>query len=325
MDKFDRIQKLHRILRSRRYPVSIRILADELECTERNVHRLIENMQLLDAPIEYDKSLRGWRYVDDHDNRFELPGLWLTGDELQSLSLLLNLLESLGNGLLNDEIAVIEKEIAKLLKARKISPSAFADHIKVLPIAHRQLPGAIFNKVSEALLKKRQINIHYTSYNGARSQRDLSPQTLVHYRENWYLDAWCHLRNELRTFSIPRITAVEILKKPVKAIPKQTLQEHFASSYGIFAGKPKHTAKLRFLPAIAREIACQQWHPQQLGEWDGPDFLLTIPYADDKELIQDILRHIPNIYVESPAALKKAVQNRLQEGLGMFAGKRIQL
>lgn len=325
MDKFDRIQKLHRILRSRRYPVSLRTLADELECTERNVHRLIENMQLIDAPIEYDKSLRGWHYVDDPDNRFELPGLWLTGNELQSLSLLLNLLENLGNSLLNDEIGVIEKEITKLLKARKISPSAFADHIKVLPIAHRQLPGVLFNKVSEAVLKKRQIHIHYTSYNGTRTHRDISPQTLVHYRENWYLDAWCHLRNELRTFSIARINAAEILKKPVKSIPKEILQEHFANSYGIFSGKPKHQAKLRFLPAIAREIACQQWHPQQVGEWQGQDYLLTIPYADDRELVQDILRHIPHVFVESPVALRKTVQNRLQDGLGMFVGKRIRV
>jgi len=272
VDKFDRIQKLHRILRSHRWPVPLRVLAEQLECTERNVRRIIETMQnILAAPIEYDDSRRGWHYADNPENRFELPGLWLTGEELQSLSLLLNLLENLGNGLLNEEIAVIEKDVEKLLKARKINPSAFANHIRVLPIAHRQLPGAIFNKVSEALLKKRQIHIHYASYKGTKTQRAVSPQTLVHYRENWYLDGWCHLRNGLRTFSIARITAVEILKKPIKAIAKETLQAHFADSYGIFAGKPQYLAKLRFFPAIAREIACQQWHPQQQGTWEGKD------------------------------------------------------
>ncbi|WP_179957528.1 hypothetical protein [Exilibacterium tricleocarpae] len=34
---------------------------------------------------------------------FELPGLWLAGDELQSPTLLLNVRENLGNGLLNRE------------------------------------------------------------------------------------------------------------------------------------------------------------------------------------------------------------------------------
>ena len=316
MDKFDRIQQLHRIFTSRRLPVPLRTLADELECSERNVHRIIETMQnILEAPIEYDPSRRGWHYVDDPNNRFELPGLWLTGEELQSLSLLLNLLESLGNGLLNDELTVIEQEVAKLLKARNISPSAFANHIRVLPIGHRQLPGKIFNRISEGLLKKRQLHIHYTSYDGSKTQRDISPQTLIHYRENWYLDAWCHLRNELRTFSIARIQYAEIGKQKAKSIGKDELKKQFANSYGIFAGAPKHSAKLRFAPAIAREIALQQWHPQQHGEWDGNDYLLTVPYSDDRELIQDILRHTPDVYVESPVKLRKHLQKRLRQGL----------
>lgn len=322
MDKFDRIQKLHRIFTSRRLPVSIRTLAAELECSERNVHRLIETMQnILEAPLEYDPSGRGWHYVDDPNNRFELPGLWLTGDELQSLSLLLNLLENLGNGLLNDEIAVIEKEVHKLLKARNISPNAFANHIKILPLAHRQVQGKLFNKVSEALLKKRQLHLHYANYNGEKSQRNVSPQHLIHYRENWYLDAWCHLRQELRTFSIARITSAEILKTPAQAVAPEMLKQHFSKSYGIFAGKPKHSARLRFAPAIAREIALQQWHPQQQSQWDGKDYLLTIPYSDDRELLQDLLRHTPNVYVEAPVALRKKLQNKLQQGLELQLGK----
>lgn len=321
MDKFDRIQQLHRIFKSRRRAVSVRALAEELECSERNVKRLLETMQLVDAPLEYDRSQRGWHYAEDPLNLFELPGLWLTGEELQSLSVLLNLLEQLGNGILNDEIAVIEKEIANLLSARGINPNAFADRIRVLPIAHRQLPGAIFNKISEALLRSKRIRIDYLSYKGEKTGRDISPQTLVYYRENWYVDAWCHLRNELRTFSIARIGAAEILKTKSQAIDKETLRAHFTSSFGIFAGEATHTARLRFSREIAREIATQEWHPQQLGEWDGKDYLLSIPYSDDRELIQDLLRHTPHVYVEAPVKLRKKLQNRLQQGLEMQLGK----
>lgn len=246
MDKFDRIQKLHRIFKSRRFPVSKRLLAEELECSERNVQRLIDSLKIVDAPLEYNKAQKGWGYVAADEDLFELPGLWLTSDELQSLSLLIQLLESLGNGLLNDELGVIEKEVSKLLKARNISPSAFASHIKVIPMSHRQLLGKPFNKISEALLTKRQIHIHYTSYNATQTQRDISPQTLIHYRENWYIDAWCHLRGELRTFSISRITQAETLKNDVKFVRKETLEQHYTQSYGIFSGQARHTAKIRF-------------------------------------------------------------------------------
>ena len=60
-----------------------------------------------------------------------------------------------------------------------------------------------------------------------------------------------------------------------------------------------------------------------MGEWEGDEYLLSIPYADDRELIQDILRHSPNVYIEAPAALRKKVQTKLQDALGLLTGKRI--
>lgn len=277
-------------------------------------------MQLeLDAPIVYEQG-RGWWYQEDDNERFELPGLWLTARELQSLSLLLSLLGDFGPGLLSDELRPVECEIEKLLKVRGINPSVFRERVKVLPIAHRPVPGQQFQIVSEALLQERQVSIRYSSYNHQKSERDISPQTLIFYRENWYVDAWCHLREELRTFHLSRIESASMNKAKRQLVPAAELEQHFAESYGIFAGKSTHTVKLRFDRAIAREIACQQWHPAQAGEWDGRDYLLTFPYSDDRELVQDILRHVPNVYVEAPVALRRKVQNRLQDGLGRFVG-----
>lgn len=326
MDKFDRIQQLHRLFCSRKLPVPMSILVERLECSERTVHRTIEKMQCeLDAPIEYNKDSNGWHYREGEKSRFELPGLWLTASELQSLSLLLNLIENIGPGLLNDELNPVEREINKLLSVRGIDPSAFREQIKILPIAHRQLPNQSFQRVSEALLKQRQLDIRYQSYSHSVTERRISPQTLIYYRENWYLDAWCHLRNELRTFSLARIQRVELTKLARKSIDKAELNTHYAKAYGIFSGTPKHTAELRFFPAIAREIAQQQWHPDQQGQWDGQDYLLSIPYSDDRELIQDILRHCPNVYVDTPAVLRKKVHTKLQSALGVFTGKRIRV
>jgi len=323
MDKFDRSQQIHRLLRSHKYPISLSTLAERLECTQRTVRRNIEAMQQYGAPIEYHNKLKGWHYVDAESNRFELPGIWLTADELQSLSLLINILDDFGPNSLKKELSPIEGEINKLLSARGVQPSAFRKLIKILPISHKQLPNQSFQIVSEALLKEHQLDICYESYSHTKTERRISPQTLIYYRENWYLDAWCHLRNDLRTFSLARITQLALNKKSSKKISKQQCQAHFSESYGIFSGEAKHTAVLRFLPTIAREIAQQQWHPNQQGEWQGDDYLLSIPYADDRELIQDILKHSPNVYVEKPAKLRKKVQNKLQAALGLFTGQRV--
>lgn len=326
MDKFDRIQQLHRLLRSHRLPVPLKKLAERMECTERTVKRTIDTMRLqLDAPIEYSLARKGWHYNDTVEARFELPGLWLTASELQSLGLLLSLLENIGPGMLGDELKPVETEIDKLLTVRNIKPSAFRERINILPITHQPINSPCFQIISEALLQEKQLDIQYTSYNRSKTQRRISPQTLIHYRENWYVDAWCHLRDELRTFHLSRITSTHATKTKRKIIDKTQLQTHFTAAYGIFSGQAKHTAKLCFDSTIAREIAQQQWHPEQIGEWDGGEYLLTIPYSDDRELIQDILRHSPNVYVESPVALRKKVQNKLQSALGLFVGKRIRV
>ncbi len=323
MSKLDRIQQLHRLLASHQRPVPLKKIVERLECSERTAHRLIEDLQLyFNAPVEYSRDKNGW-YYDTAAGKFELPGLWLTGAELQSLTLLLDVLENVGKGLLGEELGIVERQIQHLLVERGIEPSAFSRHIRVLSLGNRHLPGKIFQQVGDALLRRRRLTIRYKSYSHQTTRRTISPQTLVYYRDNWYLDAWCHLRNDLRVFSLARIEALAISDEPAQEIAEEILRRHFGESYGIFAGKSTHTARLRFFPEVAREIAMQQWHPEQKGEWDGDDYLLSFPYGDHRELIGDILRHVPNVYVESPVKLRRAVQERLRIGLELFSGQRV--
>lgn len=319
MTKLDRLQQLHRLLKSHKRPVPLATLAERMECSEKTARRAIDDMRLyFDAPIDYFSDGNGWQYAAQGSDLFELPGLWLTSAELQSLTLLLHVLENFGNGLLNEELTVVEKQIHHLLEARGISPGLFSEHIKVLPLGNRHVPGKIFQQIGEALLQRRQLRIGYKSYSHQTTARTISPQTLVHYRENWYLDAWCHLRNDLRTFSLARIIKIEKSETESVSIAREQLLQHFNESYGIFAGKAKHTAKLRFYPEVAREISLQQWHPDQKGEWDGNDYLLTFPYGDSRELIGDIMRYLPNVVVEAPSSLRNAIYRRLKGAMELY-------
>ena len=275
----------------------------------------------LDAPIEYFSDAKGWAYAPEQQGSYQLPGLWLTSAELQSLALLLQLLDGFGNGLLNRELLVIEQYISKLLASRGIERSAFDQHIKVLPLSNRYIASHMFAQVCEAVLKKRRLAISYRNYQQQVSRREISPQTLVYYRENWYVDAWCHLRNELRTFSVARLAELTVLDQSALPVASQQLNSHFTAGYGIFSGAAKYTALLRFSAEIAHEIAMQQWHPEQSGNWDESDYLLSLPYSDDRELIQDILRYCPHVRVEQPPELRQAVHKRLQQAIQLYKYK----
>lgn len=323
MEKLDRLQQLHRILSSRRTPISKRELAERLECTERSVTRYLDELRdRFFTPLEYEQG-RGWYYSPDKTQQFELPGLWLTEGDIQSLLLLLDILQSFSNGLINQELQAIEKRINQLLEERGIERSELDAKVRIIPQGNRVIPDKHLYQVFAALMANKQLNMVYSDYSNRKTQRSISPQRLVYYRDNWYLDAWCHLRNELRSFSLARTLKLYPGQKNAKAVPVTELDAYFNDGYGVFAGEAKYTAKLRFFPEIAREIAKQQWHPQQQGEWDGNDYLLSFPYSDDRELIQDILRHTPHVYVEAPAALRKKVQTRLQSALAVFTGGQI--
>ena len=93
---------------------------------------------------------------------------------------------------------------------------------------------------ASALLNRRQLQIAFHSRaTNETTERAVSPQRLVCYRENWYLDAWCHLRQDIRSFAIDGIQKAEILDQVAKEIADRELDEVLAESYGIFSGRAK--------------------------------------------------------------------------------------
>ena len=90
--------------------------------------------------------------------------------------------------------------------------------------------------------------------------------------------------------------------------------EHLASGYGIFAGRKVEWATLKFTPHAARWVSAQNWHPGQRVrvEKDG-SYVLELPYADDRELLMEILKFGPEVEVLAPPALRDKVKLQLEK------------
>ena len=149
----------------------------------------------------------------------------------------------------------------------------------------------------------------------------MSPQQLVHYRDNWYLDAWCHLREDLRSFSVDALERCEMLTEtPAVDVPAEQLKRAMQAGYGIFSGPPIARARLRFTPQRARWVRGEQWHPDQSAQVE-PDgsYVLELPYADDRELLGDILRHGPDCEVVHPPELRQKVAEALRKAAEQYA------
>lgn len=318
MDRMQRIFKLHQILATHRYPVPRAKLERELECSRASLTRIIGEMRnFFDAPIEFDKEHGGYRYSRD---AYELPGLWFTPSELLALSAAQQLLEQAQPGLLDRQLAPLKARIDKLLAQEHLGSGALARRLRILRMAARQPDTRAFQTVAGATAQRKRLAFAYHGRErDAVTQRQVSPQRLVHYRDNWYLDAWCHERDALRSFALDRIRDPRVLAQASRDLDDGQLDAHYTATYGIFAGPAKATAILRFTRERARWVADETWHPDQRDTWlpDGR-FERALPYADPRELILDIQKYGADVEVVAPPELRREIAVRLKAAAAQY-------
>lgn len=318
MDRTERFYKIDQLISEGRV-VPFATLMATLEVSRATLKRDLEYLRdRLGAPIVWDREAGGYRYASApaaRGGQFALPGLWFSAREIHALLTMQHLLASLDQGgLLGGQVQPLMARLNGLLGSADDSAEEVRRRVRIIGVAARRLELAHFEKVGSALLRRKRLRLSYSARgSGETSEREVSPQRLVHYRENWYLDAWCHLRKGLRAFAVDAIQTAEVLEKPARPVPDATLDQELGAGYGIFAGAKVRWAKLRFNPERARWVATEQWHPRQKGEMQADGgYQLELPYSDDRELIMDILKYGADCTVLGPAKLRERVRAELE-------------
>lgn len=322
MDRFDRIYLVHRQLQGARVGVSHARLEALLECSRATVNRVLHDMrEYFHAPIVVDRERGGYRYeASAGEPQFELPGLWFNADETFALLACQQLLDSIQPGLLGKEIEPFRQKLEQLLKGKHGGRGELAPRVRILGISRRVPAPELFGPLGAALTRRQRLDLTYAARgSGEVTRRVISPQRLVRYRDNWYLDGWDHAKAALRVFSVDRIQQLLLLEEPALDLPDTALDAVMASGYGIFSGVPDAIAVLCFSPTRARWVADEQWHPAQVACW-RPDgrYELRVPYGNPTELLMDVLKHGPDCEVIEPAELRQAVRTLLADALRQY-------
>lgn len=315
MDRLERFYKIDHLLKERKV-VSFAVFKDVLGISRASVKRDLEYMRSrFNAPIEYVRELNGYRFGKPRSGpRYELPGLWFNAAEVQALLTTLQLLTNLQPGLLDGQVSPLVERLRAILGSGDHSWKEIVRRIKIFLPERRESKAAHFSIIAAALLKRSRVRIrHYNRKEDRETEREISPQRLVHYRDNWYVDGYCHLREDLRSFAVDAIREAVLEDKPAKELREAELDEYLGSGYGIFAGRKVEWATLKFTPEAARWVSAQSWHPKQRSrvEKDG-SYILELPYAEDRELVMEILKYGADVEVLAPAALRKRVAGALK-------------
>ena len=311
MDRTERFYLIDRLLHERRVVTRSGFL-HALRVSAATFKRDLEYMRdRLHAPIVWSADKGGYEFgrPDGVSPPYELPGLWFNPSEIQALLTMQQLIADMQPGLLAAHVAPLKSRLEMLLGEGDVEASEVRKRVRMLPQGARRMPPAVFETVAAATLKRRRVRLSYAARStGEATDRVVSPQRLVHYRDNWYVDGWCHLRDGLRKFALDAIVAAELLDEKARAVDMKAVEREFNSGYGVFAGTEVEWAKLRFTPQRARWVAQEAWHPAQRGQFDGDGrYVLEVPFADPRELTMDILKFGADVEVLGPAALRATI------------------
>ena len=326
MDRTERFYKIELLIRNREC-VSFATLLEALEVSPATLKRDLQYLrERLDAPIVYDAMANGYRFEQTggrgtRQPLHELPGIWFSEAELHALLSMHQLLAGLDeDGILTRHVQPLFDKIEGMLGSDESEIRELTRRVKLISTARRKVPSRFFEIVGTALVKRQRLRIRYRTRGklakneAGSSDRVVSPQRLVHYRNTWYLDAWCHDSDGFRRFALDAMEAAEPLDERAKTVSVKQLEAELDQGYGIFAGAKTQTAKLVFDAQAAPWVAQEEWHPAQQSEWlpDG-SWQLQLPFVDATELLMDLLRHAGHVRVLAPASLKQAYAKRLKD------------
>lgn len=265
---FERIYALHKFFSIRRYPVPLNVILNEFDFS-KNTFNIARNYlcNVLGAPLKNCKG-HGYFYDLKSNEIYELPGLWFSAKEIISLALLEQLSETLQPEVVKQLLYSVSERLHQLLVKQNISQHDWQNRIKVASQWQRVCEPEHFIDVAHALLKRQQLEIDYWQWQTDMIEsRIISPQRLVYYRDKWYLNAWCHNRQALRTFSLDAICQTKQIHDTAYDIDTEQLNAHVMTGYGIFAGQVTGIARLKFSKAISKRTSRENWHTNQQSDW----------------------------------------------------------
>ena len=319
MSEVDRLYSYKTILTGRRAVPRSEILK-KLEISPATFKRDLAKLRnRLNIPVIFDKDLTGYK-LDVTNDREELPGLWFSQEEILALLTIQHMIGQLEPGLLSPKLKPLQKRLDHMLSSHGLNAQMLAKRVRLVHAGKRRLHLKCFEALTRATLERKRIKIdHYNRQTGVSVVRVISPQQLIHYRDNWYVDSWCHLRDEIRSFAVDAIPDCELLSDDAKDVNPDQLRLAMSSGYGIFGGQATAWAKLKFSSERARWVRLEEWHPEQKTKdlADG-SYVIEVPYSDERELLADVLKYGADVEVLEPESLRASIRTILEKNIKRY-------
>jgi len=301
--------RLHQKLIAGDFP-NCRKLSDELEVSAKTIQRDVDFMRdRLGLPIEYDQLHFGFVYTEPVTH---FPSIEVSEGEVVALFVAQKALEQYRGTSFEKPLRTAFEKITEGLKDRIGFHWGDVDSaISFRGIGTSVADLELFETVSRAVLDSHELNFEYKKLSGARHEpRRVQPYHLGCIENQWYLFGFDLVRQQLRTFALPRMRKVRETGTKFRRPADFSITDHLSDSFGVFKGKARHRVRIRFDAFAARLVAERQWHPsQKIKRLAEGEIELSMTLASLEEVERWVLSWGAHARVIEPSALKNLVRS----------------
>jgi len=316
----ERMLRIHQSIQSGAFP-NATTLARELEVSTKTIQRDLDFMRdRLELPLEYHPQRFGYHYTQEVSS---FPTLQLTEGELFALLVAEKALEQYrGTSFEKPLLSALHKMEQSLPETVSVNLTELGQAISFRTRAEPILNLEVFDALARATARREQLEIRYRKPGQAGADtRVVDPYHLGNINGEWFLFAYDHLRQDIRTFVPSRIQSVRATGKTFERTRQFSLEKRLKDSFGVHSGAERHEVVLRFAPEVADYIREKRWHEsQQLRELRDGGVELKLRLSSLGEVERWVLSWGGRATVIRPAELVRSVQEAARRMLSGPAG-----
>ncbi len=315
-----RLMRIAALLKENRYPNSQTLIKEfrriaeeegiEIDCGKKTVLR---DMKVLEeefaCPLAFDRARNGY-FLKHHGWDFIAPAL-LDENEMLAAVIGARIAEKIFPAPLKNKI---RNAVDYLLQNNNpdFLDSANMESLSILSGLYANLEADIFMTIFQGWQTSHCVKISYSDWQGEITERVIEPHTLVFLNNSWYTKAFCHLKNQSRTFALRRIKAAELLKSDFE-VDKDIVDSVNPDDFLGF--KKVSNVKLLVKNYTIDRLKSSPLHSQQIIH---PDGIAEIPAVAKEVLFPFLLSQEGNAVILEPPELKAEFKKTLQDMLSAY-------
>lgn len=281
-------------------------IADRYDISVRSVYRYVEELSVSGIPVDVKRGRYGGITVPD---TFKLPAGYFTREEYASA---INALNAWATQM-GDKEALSAAE--KLVRQQKIDKREMAVCGNVIVDGGAWGDMGKFSEkmktCEKAVNDSLALEIDYLSRGGEHSRRIIDPHVLILKQNVWYVYAFCHTKQEFRTFKIARIKKAWFTGSTFekKVILKDDIPLDF-----YYSNEQLTDVILEIEPSALADV--EEWLGIDEVEPRGNALIAQISLPDDRFLVNKILSYGGAVKVIAPQSLEERVKEAARRILG---------